>query len=191
MDMYEKYRGYGNYKAQAIVIGTSLLICLSALLIMEIPAVRSDRTVSGIMNVILALFVPAMLIGGMATKYARSSFLANDINVTFKEPMTPKVTIDYRDIIGIDVFHEYKRERRGRYGYDSFYVETVIINTINGEYTFKGRMDIAPNPALEATGKMDKLFEMGRFKVLQQFIEAKIARYYKKTYQTDRDLSNE
>ena len=98
-----------------------------------------------------------------------SGFVADDASVTFTRKFAKDITIPYIDIDTVAVYTERKS---GNGKASSFYVETILITTLDGQdFEFKAVMDIRPNGRLEATGFMDKMLEMGKFSVLKKHIE--------------------
>ena len=98
-----------------------------------------------------------------------SGFVADDASVTFTRKFAKDITIPYIDIDTVAVYTERKS---GNGKARSFYVETILITTLDGQdHEFKAIMDIQPNGRLEATGFMDKMLEMGKFSVLKKHIE--------------------
>ena len=98
-----------------------------------------------------------------------SGFVADDASVTFTRKFAKDITIPYIDIDTVAVYTERKS---GNGKTSSFYVETILITTLDGQdFEFKAIMDIQPNGRLEATGFMDKMLEMGKFSVLKKHIE--------------------
>ena len=105
---------------------------------------------------------------------AKSRFIANDFNVTFKKVLSRDIVINYLDIDEITVY-AHMAQVRGQYHYHNIYVEVIEFKTTDGkEYTFKNIMDISPDSKVAALLGMDKIFEMGKFKILKQFIEKKM-----------------
>lgn len=106
---------------------------------------------------------------------AKSRCIANDFNVTFKNVLSRDIVINYLDIDEITVYTQ-MAQVKGQYAtYHNIYVEVIIFKTIDGEeYTFKTIMDISPDSKAAALLGMDKIFEMGKFKLLKQFIERKM-----------------
>ena len=107
----------------------------------------------------------------------KSSIYADDASVTFRSPLTRTITIQYLDIQEINVYnrlHTTESSYKGRSGGRSDYYEEILeIVTAQKTYTFKTKMDAFPKPNGESFIRMDMVFQMGRFKAVQRFIEKK------------------
>ena len=166
--MEGKYRSYGE--------NTKLLICL--LIIMgaiflilmfldKIVHISSNLSIAcWVLFLAFLAAVPFML--GM-----KAHFFADDYTVAFKEAFTREVRINYIEINEIEVYTKLvSTYRRG--GRIERYVEVITFKTSDGkEYTFQGFMDHSPGSHMVAMLGADKIFEMGKFKQLQRFIEQK------------------
>ncbi len=176
MEMRETYRSYGSPSHQQ-GIALSLKDILPAVwinaaaLFVEIVFVNL-LPIHYKKHLLLILFAVWLLAFIAYASYKKDSgFVADDTCVTFSRKFAKDVAIPYFDIDTIAVWTE-RKSGNGKSG--SFYVESILITTLDGQdYEFKAVMDIKPNGRLEATGFMDKMLEMGKFKVLQRYIEQK------------------
>ncbi|MBE6876154.1 MAG: hypothetical protein E7496_05410 [Ruminococcus sp.] len=173
MNMDVKYRSYGENRPLMIVIG---IVAAVGLIWMEI----FDKLFKISMQVSMwfwVLYLLLLIILGIMTRI-KSRFVANNFNVTFTRVFSRKIVIDYLDIDEITVYTIMQRGRR-QHIYHNFYVEVIEFKTIDGkEYVFKNIMDISPDSRVAAMLGMNKIFEMGKFKVLQKFIEQKKHDFY-------------
>ena len=163
-----KYRNYGENKKLLIrlliVMGCVWLILV---ILDEVVHVPSDISIAcWFLFLAFVAMIPFML--GM-----KARFFADDYTVTFKEAFTREVRINYIEISEIEVYTKMvSTYRRG--GHVNRYVEVITFQTSDGnEYTFQGFMDHSPDSHMAAMIGADKLFEMGKFKQLQRFIEQK------------------
>ncbi|MBR1765085.1 MAG: hypothetical protein IJ746_06780 [Ruminococcus sp.] len=170
MEMRESYRGYNDAMPQEIFI--IVLTVLGALGFGYAEGFTKNPTRAGIQFFITIIYL-FLTIAALLTTKMKSSLEADGTKVTFLRPFHPTVTIYYRDIDEIRVYTEFKRIKRHRFGSKRFYVETIVFRTVDDEeFRFSNVMDIHPDLRMEALGLMDKMLEMGKFKVLQRFIEA-------------------
>jgi hypothetical protein len=171
--MEGKYRSYGE--------NTKLLICL--LIIMgaiflilmfldKIVHISSNLSIAcWVLFLAFLAAVPFML--GM-----KAHFFADDYTVAFKEAFSREIRINYIEIDKIEVYNKMVSMYR-RSGYVNRYVEVITFKTSDGEeYSFQSLMEIDPDSHVAAMLGADKLFEMGKFKILQRFIEQKQKNMY-------------
>jgi hypothetical protein len=175
MEIKEKYRSYGSsshaespsFKATLLTIAAIAAVGLLFFVFVTVHPVHDV----GSLLLLLMLFVAAIcFFVNYVSRAKDSGFVADDASVTFTRKFAKDIIIPYIDIDTIAVYTERKSGGKG----GSFYVETLLITTLDGQdYEFKAVMDIKPNGRLEATGFMDKMLEMGKFKALQRYIEQK------------------
>ena len=166
MDM--RYRSYGENKrlliSLLIIMGVVYLILV---ILDKVVHVSSDVSIAcWLLFLAFVALVPFML--GM-----KARFFADEYTVTFKEAFSREVRINYIEINEIEVYTKLvSTYRRG--GRIERYVEVITFKTSDGkEYTFQGFMDHSPGSHMVAMLGADKIFEMGKFKQLQRFIEQK------------------
>lgn len=174
MEIKERYRSYGSsshaespsFKATLFTIAAIAAIGLLVLIFLAVHPVHDV----GDLLMLLMLFVAAIcFFVNYVSRAKDSGFVAGDASVTFTRKFAKDITIPYIDIDTVAVYTE-RKSGNGKSG--SFYVETILITTLDGQdYEFKAIMDIQPNGRLEATGFMDKMLEMGKFNVLKKHIE--------------------
>ncbi len=172
MTMTERYRSpEPSLKELTALILSLILLTGGAYLLSEYFGTYSSHMLRDTMTVLI-LYVVSLCILTLSTRRKNCSFTADDYSVTFSRRFSKDETIFYRDIDTIAVYNKYVR-RGGRNG-QSYYVETMVITTLDGEDHFiKAVMDIRPNSRLIAQGLMDKMLEMGKLSVLKRFIEAR------------------
>ncbi|MBR1739128.1 MAG: hypothetical protein IJ737_02455 [Ruminococcus sp.] len=167
--MTESYRSYGQRPVMTLAYAVLFMPFLA------VPLFVSSVGPGKFVIIFISLYLIAVLIGLRISRSKDGSFTADKTSVTFSQLLGKSVTIYFSDIDTIDVYNRRVRTRGNHRGVGrrSFYVETIIITTLDGEeYKFEGEMDIIPSSTLEATGMMDKMFEMGRFRILKKHIEA-------------------
>lgn len=168
MEMDVRYRKYGENESLLIKLGIGMIIGFICLQLFEkVLKLDSDIIIIGYLLYLSFLgVIPVML-------RAKNRFIANDFNVTFIETFSSKVVINYLDIEEIKVYNEMRSVMK-RGGHINFYVEIIVFKTFDGkEYTFKTIMDVNPDSRLGIMLGQDKIFEMGKFKLLQKFIQQK------------------
>lgn len=163
-----RYRSYGEKKE--LLIG--LLIIMGVLFLIieildEVVHVPNDVSIAcWLLFLAFLALVPFML--GLKGRFA-----ADDYTVTFKEAFYREVRINYIEINEIEVYTKMVSVYR-RGGHANRYVEVITFKTSDGkEYTFEAYMDHSPDSHMVAMLGADRLFEMGKFKQLQRFIEQK------------------
>lgn len=175
MEIREKYKSYGSIPHQyRIPLQLKRVLVALAVIVVFLLLVIAFLYVCfmrgfGKHFILLILFLAAMTAFISYDSRAKdSSFTADDASVTFTRKFAKDIIIPYIDIDTIAVCTERKSGGKG----GSFYVETLLITTLDGQdYEFKTVMDIKPNARLEATGFMDKMLEMGKFNVLKKHID--------------------
>ena len=128
-----KYRSYSENRNLMIVIlivsavGFLLIECFDKLL-----KASADTIIVVSSLYLLAITVLLLMMG------AKSRFIANDFNVTFKRVFSRDIVINYLDIDEITVYTHMARVK-GQYAYyHNIYVEVIVFKTLDGkEYTFK------------------------------------------------------
>ncbi len=173
MEIKEKYRSYGSsshaespsFKATLLTIAAIAAVGLLFFVFVTGHPVHDV----GSLLLLLMLFVAAIcFFVNYVSRAKDSGFVADDASVTFTRKFAKDITIPYIDIDTVAVYTERKSGGKA----SSFYVETILITTLDGQdFEFKAIMDIKPNGRLEATGFMDKMLEMGKFSVLKKHIE--------------------
>ena len=171
MEIKERYRSYGpsshaespSFKVTLLTIAAIAAISLLVLIFLAVHDVGS-------LLLLLIMYVAAIcFFVNYVSRTKDSGFVADDASVPFTRKFAKDITIPYIDIDTVAVYTERKS---GNGKARSFYVETILITTLDGQdYEFKAIMDIQPNGRLEATGFMDKMLEMGKFSVLKKHIE--------------------
>ena len=166
--MNVRYHKYGENEPLfirfLIIIGIFFLIIKILNEVIHIPA--SFIMASWLLFMAFLPFIPIML-------NMTAQFVADDYTVTFKEAFSQEICIPYITIYEIEVYNQMISVRT-RGGHVNRYVEVITFKTNDGkEYTFKAVMDISPDSRIAAMLGADKIFEMGKFKVLKQFIEQK------------------
>ena len=174
MEIKERYRSYGpsshaespSFKATLLTIAAIAAISLLVVIFLAVHPVHDV----GSLLLLLMLYVAAIcFFVNYVSRAKDSGFVADDASVTFTRKFAKDITIPYIDIDTVAVYTE-RKSGNGKAG--SFYVETILITTLDGQdFKFKAVMDIKPNGRLEATGFMDKMLEMGKFSVLKKHIE--------------------
>ena len=178
--MNVKYRSYGENKQLTIL---AVIVMASFWIFMGIDELFKIKF-AVFWRVLLLHFLLLIALGIMA--YMKNRFIADDYSVTFARVLSRKITINYIDIDEITVYNQLKRGRV-RHIYHNFYVEVIAFKTLDGkEYVFKNIMDINPDSRIGAMLGMTKIFEMGKFKILQKFIEQKKKAFYSSDDNTKR-----
>ncbi len=170
--MNVKYRSYGENTPLMILAG---IVAASSMIFMGINELFEIKF-AVFWRVLVLHFLLLIALGIMA--YRKSRFIADDYSVTFTRPLFRKIVINYIDIDEITVYTEMHRSRR-QHIYHNIYVEVMEFKTIDGKkYAFKNIMDVNPDSRIGAMLGMHKIFEMGKFKILQKFIEQKKYNFY-------------
>ena len=174
MEIKERYRSYGSSSHAESPSCKATLLTIAAiaaigLLVFVFVTVHPVHDVGSLL-LLLMLFVAAIcFFVNYVSRAKDSGFVADDASVTFTRKFAKDITIPYIDIDTVAVYTERKS---GNGKARSFYVETILITTLDGQdFEFKAIMDIQPNGRLEATGFTDKMLEMGKFSVLKKHIE--------------------
>lgn len=187
MYMTEKYRSYGTPPREIVsplqitsVLATAVMLlggaCLGFLYLEKHPLHSLSAMIW-----LLILFVAGVCaaVGYFChTKDAR--FTADETCVTFTRMFCKDKTIYYRDIDTISVYnshhsgHGYHGNSAHSHHRISFYVETMLIITLDGEeHYFRAIMDFAPSARIASAEMMNKMFDMGKLSILKKFIEAR------------------
>lgn len=176
--MNVKYRSYGENRPLMLLLA---IVIASFWIFIGIDELFKIKF-AVFWRVLVLHFLLLIALGIMA--YLKSRFIADDYSVTFMRVLSRKITINYIDIDEITVYNELKRTRR-QYTYHNFYVEVIAFKTLDGkDYVFRNIMDINPDSHVGAMLGMNKIFEMGKFKTLQRFIEQKKKAFYSPDYHT-------
>ncbi len=172
MELRESYIPYGTSRPICLWIVVVVLGCPFLSLALMSMAGKSAPT---LLTVFFISYVVGILIGKKIDRCKDAAYTADKYSVTFSQIYKKSETIYFSDIDTVTVYNQRKRTK-GSYrsgGGRSFYVETLVILTLDGEeHIYKMEMDLKPNARMEAMGIMDKMFEMGKFSVLKKHIEA-------------------
>lgn len=191
-ELYMKYRRYRSpsnwreFKPELIFWEIVCVVMLLSTIDIE-PFLRSLGTLGYIeydaklmkpyrdLRMTVQFVLPLIIMGGvvidMLQSVIKSSFYAESACVTFRNPLSRKVTIYYSQIEEIKVYNTYQ-VKRGRHGsiVARFYVEFIDITTAERTYTFKNIMDAKAGKYLDPPEWMEIVFASGKFKMLEKFI---------------------
>ena len=165
--MNERYIPYDYSKPMLLIYGLGYPLGMLILLFTSPKMVTAD--VSSLILPILLIPITICIIG-IAPRFVKCRFIADEYSVTFKQPLSKDIVIIYLNIEDISIYNKKVRTYSMKGGGRSFYVETIVIKTYDKEYIFHNEMDIIVSGRMEALGIMDKMFEMGKFSVLKKYI---------------------